>query len=238
MENKADAMLTFLFWTVVGLMIFIPTCAVSAKFLKVGDKAGGSYNQLLSLASSIKDGELLSMRLYMDDNTAIIGISKNSNRFESKSSQGSATSVAYFEKPPECQSKTCICLCSELGYTNINILETRITCGKTPECYPFENIEFLKKRPLTDFTVPTDKLSKIDYWWENGFMIITQNKLDKTILAKIGFGGIENFMIKKEKTIYIHRKRNFVNVCYSQNCITDDIKKQIDIDESAALYGP
>ena len=91
---------------------------------------------------------------------------------------------------------------------------------------------------MTDFTVPTDKLSKIDYWWENGFMIITQNKLDKTILAKIGFGGIENFMIKKEKTIWIQRKRNFVNVCYSQNCITDDIKKQIDIDESAALYGP
>lgn len=230
--KKADFMLGFLFWTLLGIIIIVPASLWASQFFKLSDKAASSYNQLGLLLQDIRDGELLSMPLYMDDKTAIIGISKISKRFEAKSQQGSATSLTYYEvTDPKCQGKTCICLCKEIGYETKTTLEWKITCKET-SCEDFNDIEFLKIRPISDFEVPTDKLSKISSWWENGFIILTDSKVDsfsgdRTLLASVNFGGAINIIKKKTKTVYIQRYRNYVNVCYNQTCINEDTKNKI-----------
>lgn len=234
-KMKAQIMLKFLFYAILGLVIFLPAVLWASKLLKFGDRGMDSYNTMLRMVYEVKDGELLSMPLYMDDNSAIIGISKNGKRFEAKSRQGPSTSVAYFEKnDPKCEDKACICLCKGIGYEKISLLEGKITCKDTI-CHSLAQTDFLKIRPLTDFSVeqPTPGPVKYDYWWENGFAIITQTQVDKItgsqlILATLGFGGLKNEMMKKLKTIYIQRYKNYVNICYSSNCITSEIKNQIE----------
>lgn len=235
--KKANIVLSVLLFTVIGLLFFFYGTAIASKFLKFSDRALDSYNGLLGIVSDIKDGERRSMPLFMDDNSAIIGISKDSKRFESKSGQASVTSTTYFEKSDtKCEGKSCICLCKKISYEGINYLEGKIVCKDTKKtrCNSFNNIDFLKIRHLTDFTVPKDKLSeKINNWWENGFIILTQTKVesDRTLLARLAFGGLLNEMKKKEKTVYVERYKNYVNVCYSKNCMTDEMKKEIDLEE-------
>ncbi|MBI3035518.1 hypothetical protein HYY71_04290 [Candidatus Woesearchaeota archaeon] len=180
------------------------------------------------------------MKFSMDDNTAIIGTSRGSKRFEAKSRQGSATSVAYFENThPKCEGNTCICLCKNIGYETVNF-ETKIKCEQIYDCNAFDDIQFLKIRPLTDFEAPQPYpgLKRLDYWWENGFIILTQTKFenDRTLLATIGFGGLQEQMKNKEKTIYLQRYKDYVNVCYSQNCITSEVKNQISSSEAIESF--
>jgi len=226
---KSQIPLKFLFWTIVGLLFFIPVSLWASQFFKLSDKSTSSYSKLLQLVSEIKDGELLSMPLYMDDNTAIIGVSKNSDKFEAKIKDPPVI-TAYFEhNDPKCANKACICLCKEIEIED----QGKITCEEK-KCSPFDKIDFLETRPLTDFSVPQPHpgLYKYDYTWENGFAIITQTDVndflgDKTILANVGFGGLADRMKKKLKAVYIQRYKNFVNVCYNQTCIPDELKKLI-----------
>ena len=231
--KKADFMTGFLFWTLLGIIIIIPTTLWASKFFKLSDKAAGSYSQLVSLIGNIRDGELLSMPLYMDDNSAIIGVTKNSKRFEAKSQQGSATSLAYYEvTDPKCQGKTCICHCKEMGYEIKSTFETKITC-KESRCNPFEDLEFLKIRPLNDLNIQTSS-SNLDKKWENGFIIFTQTKATSDVadygnflVSALNFGGLIEEVKKRNKVVYIQRYRNYVNVCYNRICITDDTKNNI-----------
>lgn len=225
---KAQIMLKFLFYAILGLVIFLPAVLWASKLLKIGDRALGSYNTMLEMIYEVRDGELLSMPLYMDDNSAIIGISKNSKRFEAKSRLKQTESTTYFEKnDPKCEEKACACLCRGISYESINVLEGKIKCKETI-CHSLAQTDFLKVRPLTDFSAPQPyaKLATYDYWWENGFIIVAQT--DNLILAKVGFGGLKNEMVQKLKTIYMERYKNYVNVCYSRNCITSEVRNQID----------
>lgn len=232
---KAQIMLKFLFYAILGLVIFLPAVLWASKLLKFGDRGMESYNKMLEMIYEVRDGELLSMPLYMDDNSAIIGISKEGKRFEAKSRQGPSTAVTYFEKSdPKCEGKACICLCKGISYETVSLLEGKIKCKDTI-CHSLAQTDFPNIRPLTDFTVeqPIPGIVKFEYWWENGFAIITQTQADKItgsqiILATIGFGGLKNEIVKKLKTIYIQRYKNYVNVCYSQNCITDEMKKALE----------
>ena len=230
--KKADFMTGFLFWTLLGIIIIVPASLWASQFFKLNNAAANSYNEMISLIRGIRDGEKLSMPLYMDDATAIIGISKNSKRFEAKLQQGTATSLTYYEvTDPKCQGKTCVCFCKEIGYETKSTYERKMTCKET-SCYNFDEIEFLKIRPISDFEVPNDKFFQLSHWWENGFIIITNSRIDsflgdKTLVGTVYFGGAINEIKKNTKAIYIQRYRNYVNVCYNQTCITEDIKNKI-----------
>ncbi len=201
-------MLKFLFYTILALVIFVPTVLWGAKFLKLSDKTFDSYNKLIGLIGSIKEDEILSLPFYMDKKSALAGFSKMSNKLENYEflsrlkSSGKLTSM--FNKPNECQDKkACICLCE--GYDLDKKTEPKTSiCDKKLICNSFDNIDILSEK----LTHESYNRKAYDYW-DGGFLFL----------------GDQNAL----RTLYVQRYKNSINLCFSGQCITDEIKEIIDI---------
>src|SRR3989344_6908347 len=147
--KKADIMLSILFWTLVGLIIFVPTSIFASKLFKLSSKEQNSYFKFAEIISSLKDGEQLSSPVYMSGKSFIAGFAKGSSKFENHQFRysGVAPTDAAFElnKPEKCANSACMCFCNgmELDQKKKPIL---ILCNKEPICPNFNSIDFLPEK--------------------------------------------------------------------------------------------
>jgi hypothetical protein len=247
-KMKKAQMLQFLFYTILALVIFIPTISWASQFFKLGDKSLKSFNQLSGLINNIEDGKINSMALYLDSETLIFGISKNAERIESYTFSSEKIiregekiiryifnledelPNGYIEKPPTCkQDKSCLCICREGHFLD----DDKIICKDKALCNSFENIKFFENRPVNDISKQSGTIT-FNGLWKNG-VIITNTKNKDLILKIYSVPPPIKFTFYNPTTVYVQRYKDFVNVCYDKNCITkgmiDDLNKEDAIKE-------
>lgn len=219
--KKADTMLSFLFWAILGLLIFIPAAMWASEFLNLSNKAMESYSKLGEIVNSVKNGEELSMPVYMDKKSVIVGFAKNSNRFENHGyvyDRKEPDDIVFaFDRPKECSSlKACICICLD---TDINqkTKPASAICNKGLKCASFDSIDLLSEKIVR--TYGNDKPQNS---WKGGFLHLRN-------VPAVANGLLQNQI--DTRTFYIQRYKDVVDVCLSSSCITDEIKKQIDLNE-------
>lgn len=219
--KKADFMLSFFFWALLGLMIFIPSAIWASQFLKTQDKMMESYYNLIKLMSIIKDGERLSMDFYLDKKSVIVGFSKDNTRFENHEyvydRQNPDQIAAVFDKPSDCLSqKACICICKE-AIIDQKVRPYPITCGKKIDCTPFNTIDILPEK-----VVRTYGNGRAQNSWRGGFLHLRN-------VPAVANGLVQNQL--GSRTFYVERYKNVVDVCLESPCIKEDMKKQIEINQ-------
>ena len=212
--SRNQVMLKFFFWLIIGLLFFIPACSLTSKYFKLNVNGLSSYNKLIELVESVKDGEILSLPYYMDKKTALIGFSNDSNRFECNNCEFTLERTSVFNKPTSttCEDdSSCICLCTEgFKYGEGTQSRYQFSCEKM-YCSSFQSLKFLDKVDV--------KSSNLRAYWECGFLY------GRTI-HKIANGLLPNNIATR--TFYVQRYKNTVHVCTESPCITDKIKEQID----------
>ena len=230
---KKAQMLQFLFYTILALVIFIPTISWASQFFKLGDKSLKSFNELSGTISSINDGKIKSMPLYLNPKNLIVGFSKDASATESViyNTWPSDVTIRSASRPSECEKeKSCICLCKE----GVKLESNSIICTEKVICNKFEKTNFFEKRPVGEIPFKHSKLSKKTEW-RNGFFL--SNSKDTTLLKRIY--PVDTVQARSRVpntiTVYVQRYKDFVNVCYDKNCITnqmiDDLNKEDAIKE-------
>ena len=214
---------TFLFYLILALIFFIPTVSWASQFFKFGDKSADSYAQLVGIISSIKPGEIESHLLYLNPNYLIVGFTKDSEMVKSIvfETQVSGNMI----KPPQCEKgSSCICICKE----GVDVKGNDILCTKSIICNKLQNIDFFEKRTLSDIPikgVAYDQAARIAparKTWINGFFITNSNNND--VINRIyAVQSKDSLSLRNPVPIYIQRYKNFVNVCFDRNCITDEM---------------
>lgn len=227
--KKADLMLTFLFWGILGLVIFIPSILWASQFLKLSNKALESYNKLGELINLVKDGETLSMGYYMDKKSIIVGFSRDSNRFENHEYRyGIDRKIPdqidfVLNRPNECKNqKACICLCCNIKIEQKTKPYTAICnkCGKEPACKSFDNIDILSEKIVRRYGNGKPQNS-----WKGGFLHL------RDVPVAVVVNGLGQNEVGT-RTFYVQRYKNIVDVCLNSPCIIDELKEQIDSKET------
>ena len=219
--KKADFMLSFIFWALVGLIIFIPSAIWASQFLKSSDKTFESYYKLIELISTVKDGETFSMSFYLDRKSVIDGFSKDSTRFENHEyvydRKNPDEVVAVFNKPNDCLNlKACICICEEANLEQ-KIKPYTLTCSKKVDCTHFNTIDIPSEK-----VVRTYGNGKPQNSWKGGFLHLRD-------VPAVANGLVQNQI--GSRTFYVQRYKDAVDVCLSSPCITEEMKKKIDMNE-------
>lgn len=226
--KKSDIMLTFLFWTIIALVIFIPTVLWASRFFRFSDKSLDSYNQLMNTVGTIKDGEADSLPFYMDKKSVIVGFSKGSNRFENHQyyyGKPNPDRVVFFlNRPKECENlKACICLCCGItieenlkSFAEVKPATTVCNkCGRGSTCKSFDNVDILSEKIVRRYGNGKPQNS-----WKGGFL-----HLRGVPVAVVVNGLGENEVATR--VFYVQGYKGIVDVCLIRPCITDEIKKQI-----------
>ncbi|MBI2102134.1 hypothetical protein HYT53_05995 [Candidatus Woesearchaeota archaeon] len=213
--KKADIVLGILFWTIVGLMIFVPTALFASKLFNLSSKGLESSNKLAEIIASLKDGDQLSSPVYMEQKSFIVGFAKNSNRFENHRFRYSGVQptdvVVVFDKPEKCAGKSCLCFCNTMDL-NQKQQPILILCNKEPICTPFNNIDFLPEK-----IIRKDENGKTRVLFKGGFMFIRGFEIEALNPSQAA-----------TLTAYVERYKDIVDVCAERPCITSEIKQRID----------
>jgi len=227
---KKAQMLQFLFYTILALVIFIPTILFASQFFSVGDKSLPSFNQLSSTIESIKDGELKSFPLTMNPDNLITGFTKESIKVESVIYEVwpfDATSK-FVSRPQQCEKgKSCLCMCKD----DVESEGETIKCTGKIFCNSFNTINFFEKRPVGEIPFQHSKLSKKTEW-RNGFFLT--NSKNPTFLKKIYPVDTVTLISKIPKTlaVYVQRHKDLVNVCLSKECITNEMIDELNNEDA------
>ncbi|GEM_PF-3483114 len=219
---KKGQMLKFLFYAILGLIIFVPTAMFASKFLKINDKARDSFNSLASTIEQtsaslrpLRDGEIASNVVYMDSKSIIVGFSKQSNQFESHfySTPDDITSAEIiFQRPKECiENKACMCLCTEYD-SKSSPLQPQVDPCSDPYCKSFNNIDFVSQKIGQKWKDGSPKLQ-----WMGGFLYLRDVP---------GISERLEINDKAVRTFYIQRINDLIDVCLESPCI-DLSKAQI-----------
>ena len=224
--KKADLMLTFFFFLILGLLFFIPSSLWASQFFKLSSKATDSFYKLKEIVGSIKDGEILSMPFYMDKKSFVVGFAKGSSRFENHEfvydRQNPDKIVFVFDRLKNCDGlKACICLCSGVDLEQKNEPYSAV-CNFEPKCTSFDNIDILSEK-----TVRRYGLGKPQNSWKGGFLHLRN-------VPAVANGLVQNQIEKR--TFYIQRYRDIIDVCLDSPCMADEMKKQIELNEPIKTF--
>ena len=242
---KKAQMLQFLFYTILALVIFIPTASWASQFFKLSDKSIGSYNQLANIVNTIKDGEINSMALSINKETLIFGISKSSDRAESFTSSpekiiregekiiriifnlGNAPPNGYIQRPLQCaKGESCLCICAK----GLSLENDEIKCNNQPVCSSFKNTDFFEERPVADIT-KLDESITFNGLWKNGIFILNTDNKDM-IFKVYSIPQTANFAFYNPTTAYVQRHKGFVNICFQRDCITEGMIDNINMEDA------
>lgn len=142
--KKPGVMRDFFLLLVIGLVFFLPACAVGAKFLAAGNKEKNSYANFLATIESMKDqpdGTAETHTLYLDSGTGIFIFPEGSSQVLLEQT-GSGILDAKFSKPDKCEGATsCICKCNKLKIRDDGWsagVHKTLLCEEEPYCSTFE----------------------------------------------------------------------------------------------------
>ena len=243
--KKSSILLKFLFWMIVGLIFFIPSCMLINTLMKEDVEASSieSYTNLKELIDSVKDGEVASIPLYMNKKSVVVGFSIDNNRFENHyyHEDGEDEIKTVFDKPLGCENccevgKACLCLCS--GYErNKGTDPYSAKCEDMLICNPIENRDILSYKE-----VKRRDNGQLEYSWKGGFLLHREisnyfgsfnpySKVSEHFTFSEDVNGLEK-NTKVTRTIYVERYKNVVDVCLAGPCMTDETKAHIDASQS------
>lgn len=139
---KKAQMLRFLFWTIVGLAIFIPACALGSKLLAYSTQKDDPYKTLLSNIEKIAavSGSATSETLYIDKGTAILIFPDGVKEIRLEGKEALVIKVTVtIEKPVNCKGGACVCGCTKFDGSWSTPIET----SANMECVESECSNFL-----------------------------------------------------------------------------------------------
>ncbi len=114
--NKRAFTLDFLLTIIVALIIFIPGCMILSDMFRLSGQAEDNflslYNKLQNFAEEGREGEPKSMRLILDEGTAIVYFEANKDNVVVDVDGWAARNYqVVFERPSSCPTdKNCLCL--------------------------------------------------------------------------------------------------------------------------------
>ena len=221
---KKGIMTSFLFWTILALLIFFPTVLFGSKLLRQSNKGQESFANLVQAIDSpgrpLRDGEVRSTAFYLDDKSIVVGFSKDSTRFENHEyeyGRANPDSIVFIlNKPKSCESqKACLCICKNFDFliTNADLYTTEC---ENPVCKSFDNIDFLHEKVVRTF-----ENGKPHFAWKGGFLHLRN--------VPTVANGLEQNQIST-RTFYVQKYHDIIDVCLNSPCITDNTKEKLDKD--------
>jgi hypothetical protein len=225
-KMKKAVMLEFLFWTILGLAVLIPTAIFASQFLKFSDKALESFNKLAETIPTVRDGEIPPpVTLHMDKKSILAGFSKDSDKFEIHNyypNNPNSDQIAYRFTRPKSENcpiqKACICLCKD-AYQGLQDPLPESTECKDAKCISFNNINFLSERILEKYEDGGRKRT-----YQGGFLFIRSDdsiSLEERLATRV---------------LYIQRYKGVIDICIKSPCLTDDSKDNINFDAMLDLF--
>ena len=236
-NSKKAIMYEFIVRLVIALVMVTSAILIGKSFFRLSDEALDSYNELVKEIGDIKEGELRSMPLIMDKETAMIGFSKNSPSLKKiwwKYLEGLYLKrEAYFKRPNSCSiNNSCLCLCRE-GWESTYIDEstTEYSCEKII-CNDFQT-DFLKKMTEQEFGLITEDQSDVVLSKNGKFPADSENLEDPHFPTGFLFVRdvtYSHFPEKTERrfTTYFERYKNKIGICFKSPCFSEQTKKEID----------
>ena len=231
MMNKKGIMLKFLFWLVLGLILFVPFSILAGKILGLNDNGLKSYNKFVSFLEEVDQEEgdtLKSTHLYLKENTFIVGIDKKSDYLEVEKSESAilfkVEDAVRFIKPSPYKDKSVICLCQK--YKSTLVPDSHLGGEWEIECQK----NFCSETNINILPFIEIKSPLIIIHYNGGFVLQNEISLLKGkthTMSKFGVKNIDNRIIPVEKY------KGFITSCYEPPCITDEMKEpSIDVEES------
>ena len=190
---KKSQMLKFLFWTIIAIVFLLPACTLGSNLLKFGDNSEKSYSTLIEIIENTATRPVASTAVSMNKKSVIVGFSAGRN-FENYHVDDGLKSV--FNRPGECGSGTCICLCK--GY--------KLDKDPNPDREPCE--DGIICNTIDDIKLASEKIVGKDskYIWKGGFLI------HRDISDSERVNGLEKNNIPT-RTFYVQRVGDVVGVC-------------------------
>lgn len=234
MRKKAIAY-EFLVRLLIAVIALAFVVSIASRCFRVTDEAEESFNRLADKIEEARgegEGWTDSVRVDMDETSALIGFSKNAKRVIHLDHVNEGR-LSHFNRPDKCESeKPCLCLCrngwikeaskiTERGMESIIHPETKKTvqsyvhiCEGKLLCHPFNNFDFLEKTTENIFA-PKEVLAKSNefnlYDLYGGFVLVNSVSAIKTNFRSIDERNI---------AVYIQKKDNdTVGVCLELPCV-------------------
>lgn len=211
---KKGLMLSFLFWTLLALIIFVPATLWASKIINFNTKASESFENLAETILSVDDDkEIESTPLYLDDRSVLVGFSKHSDKFEKHNyypKNPNPDQIAFRFTRPESEKcpidKSCICLCKD-SYLGLQDTPPEATKCNDPKCRAFDDLDFLSEKIIEKYDDGTTKSSL-----KGGFIYFRSKNSPLPEESK----GV--------RTLYVQRFRNIIDVCTSSPCFPDELR--------------
>lgn len=202
------------------IIIFGITFNVIGKLFRLSSKTKESFIELADAIDEManqQEGSFIAETLWMDDNTAVFGFSKNSDHIESWRDKGAGpTSDLYFPRPEAClKGKSCLCLCRKNLKWNGKEPPYEVSCDSASMmCLQLEGempAEMAHRYP--SYEDLTEKR------WDGGFIISRGEALSYssyTITTRLN----------RMRVVYLEKYEGMVYVCEESPCVPEETKKQ------------
>ncbi len=208
-ELAPEALARTLITVVIILLIVFPAYnRLHAAFLSSEKKYLQSFENFVNAINKMTPGRQ-SFELRLNDKSAIIGFSKNTDRYECfncYSAQNRPTII--FNKPvnEECSGSACICLCKEGFKFEVNDIEGKPTeigqCQKLA-CKKIENQDVIDRTIISPNSITES--SENTAYWKNGFLFANGVPLAN---------GLKPYD-EEYTTLVVEKKSDIIGICNS-----------------------
>ena len=215
-NKKADTISYEFFVRLVFAIILVLTAIFMVKsFFNLSSQAESSFDELSEIISNIKDGELQSFPLIMDDNTVILMFNKGSNEINFDSASDPLTNLVThpfkFIRPDSCPTDSaCICLCASGNTLQDPEANTgSFTCEKSI-CKSTEKEIFYRESLISALPASTE-------------LSMTTKHFKKGILIQRGVFSEKQEGYKKPRTftVYVKQLGKLTGVCETSPCLPE-----------------
>ncbi len=244
--NKKAIMLEFLIRLIIAIVFIGSAFYIGSKLFRLGDKGYDDYNKLTNLIDEMKvSGEIRSLSLSMDQDTAIVGFSSNDDysvsRYRLPYPAGQVIFIFRRSDFPACikdKSKSCVCLVTKPKFDKYGKIDSTTEAGlggrdddldkevyKSLQIYykPEEESKFYCADVDADINFQCDLEEKPndEFSCSHGFVL-------ERGIAKRSTEYPQYLNSDRTRGIYLENYQGKVIICLNSPCLSDITKKEID----------
>jgi hypothetical protein len=209
--NKKAIMPEALIRIIIAVVFAVTFIFIGCKiFSSTSNEAQQSYTAFIEEIKNLKDGEMKSMILVMDDETGVFGFSKSTQKipvskvYLNPNTEKWNDRAFYLTRPPVCNTGTmCICLCTGISLDNNNIKCNKIFC---------ENIEAMDIPKGPSVTINNEEIP-------DDFFVNVRSKTISKQFSDLSGNNPSYISDDRRHTVYNERYRNYIKSCTSSDCI-------------------
>ncbi|MBW3014937.1 hypothetical protein KY330_00785 [Candidatus Woesearchaeota archaeon] len=232
----------FLVSFLIGALLIVSVVFILKGCVDVTNVATSDYESLVREMNSLQQGQRKSVRLTMDDGTALFGISKNADKVQMTSTTlwGLVDSWKLtFERPVQCtKGSACVCLCKrDLGLKEFAAIRSytircdpnALTCKPLSRDIYSSNSEMLKNSDLG-----LDESDFGPYSFKGGFFFEKESGSSSLVDFIQTVGGTVDKNIFKGlsqqhvKSVTIENYKDRMVVCFKSPCFSQEMKAEVD----------